>query len=227
MGYARHSKCRARKGLRVRLPPPAPFIMKTCRLISNDLDLRAYVIGLALGDGNLSNPNGRAIRLRITCTTEYPQLLNNIQLAIKQLLPHNKVSLASKVGNCVDVSCYSNHWENLLGWKVGLGSKFEQGATVPLWIHSQKSYVINCLKGLIETDGCLYIDRGYPMIGFVSIIPALAEAFIYMVNSLGFTPRTYLIQPPRNSIFNQQPTYRIRLSKRVSEFLNIVQPIKA
>ena len=29
-----------------------------------DRDLQAYVIGLAVGDGNLSNPNGRAVRLR-------------------------------------------------------------------------------------------------------------------------------------------------------------------
>lgn len=27
----------------------------------------AYVIGIAFGDGNLSNPNGRAVRLRVSC----------------------------------------------------------------------------------------------------------------------------------------------------------------
>jgi hypothetical protein len=32
-----------------------------------DTQLQAYVIGLAIGDGNLSNPSGRAVRLRITC----------------------------------------------------------------------------------------------------------------------------------------------------------------
>jgi hypothetical protein len=29
-----------------------------------DTQLQAYVIGLAIGDGNLSNPSGRAVRLR-------------------------------------------------------------------------------------------------------------------------------------------------------------------
>jgi hypothetical protein len=43
--------------------------------LNPDPELQAYVIGLAIGDGNLSNPNGRAIRLRISCDTNYPHLL--------------------------------------------------------------------------------------------------------------------------------------------------------
>ncbi len=46
--------------------------------LNPDRELQAYVIGLAIGDGNLSNPNGRAVRLRITCDTKYPRLVGNI-----------------------------------------------------------------------------------------------------------------------------------------------------
>ncbi len=46
-----------------------------------------------MGDGNLSNPNGRAVRLRVTCDLKYPGILERIQLAIKKLLPKNKVSI--------------------------------------------------------------------------------------------------------------------------------------
>ena len=45
-------------------------------LVKNNL---AYIIGIALGDGNLSNPNKRAVRLRITCDTGYPGLIENIK----------------------------------------------------------------------------------------------------------------------------------------------------
>lgn len=31
----------------------------------------AYIIGVAIGDGNLSNSNGRAVRLRVTCDNKY------------------------------------------------------------------------------------------------------------------------------------------------------------
>jgi hypothetical protein len=44
-----------------------------------DSELHAYVLGLAIGDGNLSNPNGRAVRLRITCDTKYPILIKWLQ----------------------------------------------------------------------------------------------------------------------------------------------------
>ena len=55
-----------------------------------DSELHAYVIGVAIGDGNLSNPNGRATRLRITCDTSYPAFTAKIRSALERLLPENK-----------------------------------------------------------------------------------------------------------------------------------------
>ena len=46
-----------------------------------DPQLQAYVVGVAIGDGNLSNPNGRAVRLRITCDKKYPALIARIRAA--------------------------------------------------------------------------------------------------------------------------------------------------
>jgi hypothetical protein len=53
----------------------------------------AYIIGVSLGDGNLSRPNGRAIRLRITCDAAYPVISSEIIESLKKLFPKNKVSL--------------------------------------------------------------------------------------------------------------------------------------
>ena len=75
----------------------------------------AYIIGIAIGDGNLSNPNGRAVRLRVTCDNKYPALRNKIVRSLQLLLPNNKTSLVFRKSNCVDVSCYSNHFEHILG----------------------------------------------------------------------------------------------------------------
>src|SRR5215471_18910377 len=92
-------------------------------LLNPDLELQAYVIGLAIGDGNLSNPNGRATRLRITCDTKYPALVAKIASALQRLLPKNKVSLVRGNGNYLNVSVYSNSLEPLLGWRAAGGSK--------------------------------------------------------------------------------------------------------
>ncbi len=76
------------------------------------------MVGLVIGDGNLSNSNGRAVRLRITCDDKYPLLKVRIVEALKQLLPKNKVSEYKRKANCTYVYCYSNSLEEILGWKA-------------------------------------------------------------------------------------------------------------
>ena len=191
--------------------------------------LQSYIIGLAIGDGNLSNPNGRATRLRITCDEKYPLLIKRIINSLQSLLPQNKVSIAERKEGCLDISVYSNHLEKILGWKAKKGSKFIQNISMPQWINKNNKYQINCLKGLIETDGCVYFDRGYKMMMFSTIIPKLAKDVHKMIISLGFNPHLYKIGRRKNIKynFNQKPIYRIRLSKNVSNFLEIVKPKKS
>jgi hypothetical protein len=99
-----------------------------------DSELHAYVIGVAIGDGNLSNPNGRAVRLRITCDSRYPVLIAKIRSALERLLPRNKVSVVACRRQCVNLSVYSNQLEALLGWRALGGSKQRQNVLVPEWI---------------------------------------------------------------------------------------------
>ncbi len=196
-------------------------------LLSPDKNLQAYVIGLAIGDGNLSNQNGRATRLRITCDKNYPLLIKRIINSLKILLPDNRVGVVDREENCLDISVHSNHLEGLLGWKARKGSKFKQKVSVPNWIKERDECKIKCLKGLIETDGCVYSDRNYKMAMFSTIIPKLANDVYQMINSLGFKSHIYRIKRGTNKYnFNQKVIYRIRLSKNVSEFLNLVRPEK-
>jgi hypothetical protein len=196
--------------------------------LNPDKNLQAYIIGLAIGDGNLSNPNGRATRLRITCDKNYPLLVKRIINSLKILLPNNKVGVVDREGNCLDISVHSNHLEGLLGWKAKKGSKFKQKVSIPDWIKEKEKYKIKSLKGLIETDGCMYSDRGYKMVMLSTIIPELAKDVYEMIISLGFSPHLYKIERGKDIYynFNQKTIYRIRLSKNVSEFLNIVHPKK-
>src|SRR4030042_3368563 len=121
----------------------------------------AYIIGAALGDGNLSNPNKRAARLRITCDKKYNSVINNFTQSIQIILPTNKVSITNRKDNCVDISCYANKWEKLLGWKADGGSKYDQNVRIPKWIATNKKFILICLRGLFETDGSIYMDRKY------------------------------------------------------------------
>lgn len=179
------------------------------------------MVGLALGDGNLSNPNGRATRLRITCDLKYPKLIQKIQSAIATLLPENKVSIVRRSENCLDISCYSNKWENLLGWHANKGPKLSQNVSIPNWIKTKYEYKINCLKGLIETDGSIYKDRTYRAVMFTNASHSLATDVLEIIISLGFKPRFYIANNNNNKI-----VYRMRLATNVTRFLDLVKPEK-
>lgn len=175
----------------------------------------AYIIGVALGDGNLSNPNGRAVRLRITCDLKYPKLIQKMCRAIKRLLPNNKVSIISKPTFC-NISCYSNKWENLLGWQALEGPKHKQKVSIPKWVMDDVQYAIPCLRGLLETDGSIYIDRGYKMANFVTIIRPLADNVMDIIARLGFKANIYTINT------TPKTRYTIRVSKNIEEFIKVV-----
>lgn len=97
--------------------------------------IEAYLVGVALGDGNLSLVNKRSVRLRISCDLKYPFLIEKIKSRLQILLPNNKVSeYKKKDSESIDISSYSKEWESILGWKANKGSKFQQQVSIPPWI---------------------------------------------------------------------------------------------
>jgi len=178
----------------------------------------AYLIGVALGDGNLSNPNGRAIRLRISCFSGYPKLVEEITETIRYLLPYNKISTVRK-GNsrCFDISVYSNQLAVWMPWVPGQGSKFRQHARVPAWILEEHGFARVCLKGLIQTDGCIYTDRGYQMVNFVNASRELAQDVYDMFLLLDYRPT---LRTDRNG------PVRIKHSVRVARKSDVARLIR-
>jgi DNA-binding transcriptional regulator WhiA len=184
-----------------------------------DKAVLAYIIGVSLGDGNLSNPNGRTIRLRITCDNKYPEIKREIIESLQTLLPNNRVSLVSsdKDTYC-NISVYSNKLKDMIPWSVGKGSKFEQQATVPDWIKADEKLTCHCLRGLIQTDGSIYLDRGYRMINFTNNIQPLAHDVKNMMEALGYKPKLY--KAKQKSIHHK---YTVRLSKQVDDFIRHIK----
>ncbi len=178
----------------------------------------AYIIGIALGDGNLSNPNGRAIRLRITCDSKYPNTGNEIESALKLLFPNNKVSIvAGPKPTYFNISVYSNELASIMPWRAGYGSKVSQQARVPAWIFVKKSFMRAALRGLIHTDGSIYFDRGYLMVNFTNVIQPLAEDVLYMMQKLGFNPKISKTMQKSGNF-----KYTIRLARDVEKFITCI-----
>ena len=176
----------------------------------------AYIIGVALGDGNLSNSNKRATRLRITCDKKYPQLSRHIISQLSLVFPKNKVSTVNRIG-CIDISVHSNDLEGLLGWKALYGSKMKQKVKIPLWIKAHKTYTKLCLLGLFQTDGSIYYDRKYIMVNFTSIIKPLIKDVSELINGLGYRVKA------RKIIERGRTKYVIRISKNVENFISNIK----
>lgn len=197
----------------VRFPPRAHH-KQAC--LTGNQEILAYLIGICLGDGNLSLLNNRTVRLRISCDLKYPHLIQRITTAIQTILPQNKVIIVRTPRQCINIVSYSTFWEEWLGWQADGGSKALQHATVPGWIKERPEYVRACLRGLVETDGSVYFDRGYRMINFTTIIFELACDAKWMITTLGYTCHTYKIRDRRSY------KYIIRVSKNVDQFIQEV-----
>jgi DNA-binding transcriptional regulator WhiA len=175
----------------------------------------AYIIGVAMGDGNLSRPNKRATRLRITCDAAYPGIENDICIALNLLFPKNKVSKVNGPRDTYfNISVYSNALDIYMPWKVGKGSKFKQNVRVPGWIFRDNMYISACLRGLIQTDGSVYSDRGYKMVNFTNNILDLATDVKSMMEILGYQPKIYSASQK-----SSRPKYTVRLSRDVNRFI--------
>lgn len=214
IGYTRTTQNRVPQGVRVRFPP-RPLMNRAKK------EKLAYLIGIALGDGNLSNPNGRAVRLRISCFSGYPKIADEIKHAIQTVLPQNKISIVQRQGRCFDISVYSNKLEAWMPWEVGKGSKIAQSADVPDWILADSKFSKACLRGLIQTDGCIYIDRGYQMVNFTNNIEILALTVRGMMEDIGFEPNFSKILNGKNF------KYTVRLSRDAKRFLRVLRLYKA
>ncbi|MEK7462681.1 MAG: LAGLIDADG family homing endonuclease [Patescibacteria group bacterium] len=175
----------------------------------------AYIIGIALGDGNLSRPNKRATRLRITCDTKYPLIINDIVRSLGTLFPKNKVSVNPGPKSTYSIiSVYSNTLDTYMPWRVGHGSKYTQNAHVPDWVKCDPTFCLHCIRGLIQTDGSIYYDRGYKMLNFVNNTLDLAIDVKVMFETLGYAPRFYTARQSSG-----KPKYTVRLAKNVDQFI--------
>ena len=166
-----------------------------------------------MGDGNLSNPNGRAVRLRITCDKKYPYLITKIEKALRIVAPQNRVGRIDR-DTAIDVYCYSNDWEKVLGWKAKGGPKFKQSVCVPKWIMEDATLHKSCLCGLFETDGSIYKDRKYTTANFVTQIPKLAICVEKMINSLGYISSMQKLTLPSGNL-----KFTFRVHKRATDFI--------
>lgn len=156
----------------------------------------AEFVGIMLGDGGISNRQ-LTITLHSVDDIEYGKYVSELIKSLFNVpvrIRHKVVSEAndyvvSRIGLvefCVD--------------KLGLiqGHKIRGSADIPKWIKSSEAFSIACLRGLIDTDGSVflhkYLSKGriyqYKKLNFSNrSLPLLLSVYESMVN-LGLNPKS-------------------------------------
>ncbi|MGW3556987.1 hypothetical protein ACWDNT_06380 [Streptomyces sp. NPDC000963] len=121
--------------------------------LPDDTAAYAYLLGLYLGDGCISDHPRGGHYLRIACADAWPRLIEACRSAILAVQPTGSVCLLQKQG-CVMVTSYGRHWKCLFP-QHGPGKKHERRIVLESWQQAVvDAHPWAFIRGLVHSDGC-------------------------------------------------------------------------
>ena len=139
----------------------------------------AEFFGIMIGDGGINNPWQANITLNSIKDGQYAEYVSSL---CKKLFSITPATRKRKTKNALVVSLASTSVVDFLVAN-GLirGNKIKTGLRIPKWILGKPVYKKACVRGLIDTDGCMFVhvhkvaDKIYRNIGlsFSSYSPEL------------------------------------------------------
>lgn len=176
-----------------RLNLNAHFKPKDIKIPRKNRDLAEFV-GIMIGDGGMSNH-------QITISSNYITDNNYIHF-IKNLIK-NLFGLDASVYRIKNSKCATivvsriNLVKFCKSIGIKIGNKLKQNLDIPSWIKSNKKFHAPCIRGLMDTDGCIYLECHktdkkkyyYPKLSFVSHSKSLRKSVCKILSDSEFNPR--------------------------------------
>ncbi len=155
----------------------------------------AELCGILMGDGGISERQV-SVTLHSIDDKEYTVFVANLMERLFGVRP----ALYSKKGVNAHVLVISRtELVSFLTEQCGLvkGNKIAQELDIPAWVRTKRSYMIACLRGLVDTDGSIFTHRykvkgkwySYKKLSFTSASPRLRTTVLMFLKSLGFSSR--------------------------------------
>lgn len=154
-----------------------------------------YLLGMYLGDGHITKmktqKNGNSnYKLRIFLDSKYSDIIERTKKAVEVVLSGNKaLTQFHGTKTCTCVYAYSNELLVLFP-QHGPGRKHDRKISLQTW--QQKLVSRNpkpFIKGLIESDGCRYVNRigqyEYPSYNFTNHSEDLHSIFAWACAKIG------------------------------------------
>ncbi|MFG3493557.1 helix-turn-helix domain-containing protein [Streptomyces sp. NPDC047928] len=150
IGYWKHED-RAKRG-----ECPGRRIPRCPRCHDRELDeaAYAYLLGLYLGDGHISQPSGhRAPSLMIALDDAWPGIQDMAEAAMRAVFPDNRTCRIRRTG-CHNIKVYFTHLACLFP-QHGPGRKHERRIELEGWQQDiVDAYPWEFVRGLVHSDGC-------------------------------------------------------------------------
>lgn len=157
-------------------------------------DKLAEFVGILIGDGGVTT-----YQVGISLGSETDgQFLDYVVNLIQGLFCYAPGITKRKDSNCYVVVISS---KTIVDYMVSLGinrgDKLRAGLDIPEWIMHNPEYLKRCIRGVMDTDGCIFAERHrykqhryeYPRLTIVSHSPALRKSIAEGLRELGFHPK--------------------------------------
>ncbi|MES2668221.1 MAG: LAGLIDADG family homing endonuclease [Patescibacteria group bacterium] len=117
----------------------------------------AEFFGIMMGDGGINNPWQANIALNAVADKKYAEYVSRLCVGLFGFAPS---SIKRKTHQAIILRLSSTTVVDFLV-EHGLcrGNKLKQGLRIPTWILENERYRVACVRGLMDTDGCLYIHK--------------------------------------------------------------------
>ncbi len=176
----------------------------------------AEFVGIMLGDGGITRYQVK-ITLHSKDDKEYGEFIKDLLKELfdvyigscyrkEELVVHYIVSRIELVRFCTE----------RLGLKEG--NKIKQQIDIPEWIKKNRLYAIACIRGLVDTDGCIFLHRykvngkiyNYKKLSFTSYSSPLRQSVFNILKDNGLNPR-----------FAQRKDVRLDSTKDIKKYFEI------
>lgn len=148
----------------------------------------AELIGIILGDGCITKFK-RTESLRITCNSNDKEYVKYACELIKRAFGKEPTYTRRKTANAIDIRLYQKFISSRLA--LPSGNKIRNKIGVPGWVYSKNIYMVNCLKGLFDTDGHFRrdLDNYLHVIELKNHCNQILQDAYGMLRSLGYSPQ--------------------------------------
>lgn len=179
-------------------------------LLSADL---AEWIGLVLGDGSITRYQV-TISFHLALDAAYAEHVARLAAKLFGLRPSRSIDKGDNALSLVFSSAELVEQLERLGLKRG--DKVRNQVDLPSWVWERQEYQIACLRGLIDTDGCVYRHRytvngktyGYTKLCFTSYSRPLLESAKKLFEALQMFPTIHAYDGHRLYLHDSQAVKR-------------------